>query len=243
MRALLVVAEGELVPEPWLSRLTTRYRAVLGELAGWKAKPAAAAAAKREAHRERKQRAEHAATPRRPRDWSWLAEQQANLFLFAGAFLVVVAALIYVGYSGQAVRGAVKVALLIAYTVAFLAAGIVCYRVPVVRVAGLVFIGISAVLVPLNFVLAGSVIESDFSDEGMWLAGSLASAAFYAGVGGLGLGREDSFAAGIALTSAAAATVFLLDLPVEWVPAPFLALALLISVTEALVPQDIRQRV
>jgi hypothetical protein len=129
-------------------------------------------------------------------DWSWLAEQQANLFLFAGAFLVVVAALIYVGYSGQAVTGALKVALLAAYTVAFLAAGVVCFRIPVVRVAGLVFIGISAVLVPLNFVLAGSVIESDFSDEGMWLAGSLASAAFYAGVGRLGLGRQYSFAAG-----------------------------------------------
>src|SRR3989304_9446763 len=51
----------ELVPEPWLSRLTTRYRAVLGELAGWKAKPAAAAPAKREGRRGRKQRADHAA--------------------------------------------------------------------------------------------------------------------------------------------------------------------------------------
>src|SRR3990172_2098285 len=96
----------EIVPEPALTRITRRYRAVLGELAGWKAKPAAPATAKREARRERQQRAEHAATPRRPRDWSWLAEQQANLFLFAGAFLVVVAALIYVGYSGQAVAGA-----------------------------------------------------------------------------------------------------------------------------------------
>jgi hypothetical protein len=141
-------------------------------------------------------------------DWSWLAEQQASLFLFAGAFLVVVAALIYVGYSGQALSGALKVALLAVYTAAFLAAGIACFRVPVVRVAGLVFIGIAAVLVPLNFVLAGSVIESDFSDEGMWLAGSLVSAAFYMGVGGLGLGRQYSFAAGIALFSGALATVF-----------------------------------
>src|SRR3990172_2219309 len=159
MRALLVVAEGELVPEPWLSRLTTRYRAVLGELAGWKAKPAAAAAAKREAHRERKQRAEHAATPRRPRDWSWLAEQQANLFLFAGAFLVVVAALIYVGYSGQAVAGALKMALLAAYTLAFLAGGAVCLPLPPVRIPGPLFVAVSAVLVPLNFVLAYNVFE------------------------------------------------------------------------------------
>src|SRR5439155_23641841 len=58
--------------------------------------------------------------PAVPRDWSWLAEQQANLFLFAGAFLVVVAALIYVGYSKQAVSGPLKMALFVVYTLAFL---------------------------------------------------------------------------------------------------------------------------
>ncbi|HET8944994.1 MAG TPA: hypothetical protein VFO59_09460, partial [Dehalococcoidia bacterium] len=181
--------------------------------------------------------------PRQPRDWSWLAEQQASLFLFAGAFLVVVAALIYVGYSGQALSGALKVALLAGYTLAFLAAGVVCFRIPVVRVAGLVFIGVSAVLVPLNFVLAGSVIEADFSDEGMWLAGSLVSAAFYASVGGLGLGRQYSFAAGTALASAAGAAVFVLGLPVEWAPAPFLALAVLMAAAEIAAPETFRRRV
>ncbi len=224
------------VPEPQRAELIRRYQLDLAAIRAALAQPATAAPPRPAPTRPQPRR-------RQPMDWSWLAEQQASLFLFAGAFLVVIAALIYVGYSGQALTGALKVGLLAAYTVAFLAAGIVCIRIPVVRVAGLVFIGISAVLVPLNFVLAGSVIESDFSDEGMWLAGSLASAAFYAGVGGLGLGRQYSFAAGGALASAAGAAVFLLDLPVEWAPAPFLALAVLIAIAEVVATQDLRQRV
>src|SRR4029079_13125587 len=95
--------------------------------------------------------------PAEPRDWSWLVEQQANLFLFAGAFLTVVAALIYVGYSGQAVDGALKMTLLIAYTGAFIAAGILCRRVPRVEIAGRVFLAIGSVLVPLNFVAARGI--------------------------------------------------------------------------------------
>ncbi len=226
------------IPGPQRAELIARYERELVELQAKAATPAVGPLYTAKAAPARRQ-----PKPRKPMDWSWLAEQQASLFLFAGAFLVVVAALIYVGYSGQALSGALKVALLAAYTVAFLAAGIVCFRTPVVRVAGLVFIGISAVLVPLNFALAGSVIESDFSDEGMWLAGSLASAAFYASVGGLGLGRQYSFTAGIALASAAGATIFLLVLPVEWAPAPFLALAVLIAAIEVAVPQTLRKRV
>jgi len=234
----------ELIPEPWLSRLTTRYRSALRELAGWKTKPAAPATAKREARRERKQRAQRAATPRRPQDWSWLAEQQANLFLFAGAFLVVVAALIYVGYSGQAVGGALKMVLLIAYTLAFLAGGAVCLSVPKVRIAGHVFVAVSAVLVPLNFVLAYNAFEEhQLSAEALWLSGSLTSAALYAGVGALGLGRPYSFASGVALVSAASAFVSLAELPIEWAPVPFLSLAILMALAEISGPEPFRGRV
>jgi len=234
----------EIVPEPELTRLTSVYRADLEELSGWKAESAAADRAKREARRERKQRAERAATPRRPRDWSWLAEQQANLFLFAGAFLVVVAALIYVGYSGQAVGGALKMALLIGYTLAFLAGGAICLTVPRVRVAGHVFVAVSAVLVPLNFVLAYNVFEErQLSAEALWLSGSLTSAALYAGVGALGLGRPYSFASGVALVSAALAFVSLAELPAEWAAVPFLSLAILMALAEISSPEPFRGRV
>jgi len=235
----------EIVPEPELTRLTGRYRAALEELSGWKAESAAADRRKREALAERKQKAKRAAAaPRRPQDWSWLAEQQANLFLFAGAFLVVVAALIYVGYSGQAVGGALKMGLLIAYTLAFLAGGAVCLTIPRVRIAGHVFVAVSAVLVPLNFVLAYNVFEErQLSAEALWLSGSLTSAALYAGVGALGLGRPYSFASGVALVSAAAAFVSLAELPIEWAPVPFLSLAVLMALAEIAAPEPFRGRV
>lgn len=165
-------------------------------------------------------------TPPKPRDWSWLAEQQANVFLFAGAFLVVIAALIYVGYSGDSLSGTLKVSLLGAYTLAFLAAGVICLRIPTVNTAGQLFLGVSAVLVPLNFVLAGSIIsDKDVSREVMWLAGSLTTAAFYTAIATLGLGRQYAISSGIALISAATAFIAVTGLEPEWWPLPYLALS------------------
>jgi hypothetical protein len=166
-------------------------------------------------------------TPPKPMDWSWLAEQQANVFLFAGAFLVVVAALIYVGYSGDSLSGTLKVSLLGAYTLAFLAAGVVCLRIPTVNTAGQLFLGVSAVLVPLNFVLAGSIIsDKDVSREVMWLAGSLTTAAFYTAIATLGLGRQYAISSGIALISAVTAFIAVTGLEPEWWPLPYLALSI-----------------
>jgi hypothetical protein len=253
----------DMVPEPALARLIERYeeryeralRLLLGTNGSWvwivspgpAPLPSAESAGAAEAPASPaapKPAARRVAKPRAPRDWSWLADQQANLFLFAGAFLVVIAALIYVGYSGQAVAGALKIALMASYTLAFLAAGVACLRFPKVEIAGRVFVGVSAFLVPLNFVLAGTVIsEKDISREAMWLAGSLTTAAFYAGVGALGLGRQYSFASGVALVSAATATVFLADLPAEWAPIPYLSLAIGMALAEIAAPEGFRARV
>ena len=237
----------DMVPEPALARLIERYERELQLLRGPAPLPSSVSAGAAEAPASpaaRKPAARRVTKPRAPRDWSWLADQQANLFLFAGAFLVVIAALIYVGYSGQAVAGALKMALMASYTLAFLAAGVACLRFPKVEIAGRVFVGASAFLVPLNFVLADTIIsEKDLSREAMWLAGSLTTATFYAGVGALGLGRQYSFASGVALVSAATATVFLADLPVEWAPIPYLSLAIGMAFAENAAPEGFRARV
>ncbi|MDP9238275.1 MAG: hypothetical protein M3P30_12935 [Chloroflexota bacterium] len=184
------------------------------------------------------------APPREPRDWSWLAEQQANLFLFAGAFLTVVAALIYVGYSGQAVGGALKMTLLVAYTLAFLAAGAFCLRLRRVATAGHVFFAVGAILVPMNFVAARNIVGGDsLSPESMWLAGSLVTALFYTSVAYVGLSRWYSFTSGAALISAALAAAVVTDAPVEWLPAGFIALALLMSLTDVAGTKTLRERV
>jgi hypothetical protein len=182
--------------------------------------------------------------PREPMDWSWLADQQANLFLFAGAFLTVIAALIYVGYSGQAVGGVLKMSLLIAYTLAFLGAGWLCLRVRRVVMAGRVFFAVGALLVPMNFAAAREIFgtETEFTRESMWLAGSITSAAFYTAVAWTGLGRPYAFAAGIALISAAIATPFAAEAPFEWAPIIMLPVATGMVLCDVAGTRSVRER-
>jgi hypothetical protein len=184
------------------------------------------------------------APPRQPYDWSWLAEQQANLFLFAGAFLTVVAALIYVGYNEQQITGSLKMSLLVGYTLAFLAAGWFCLRNPRVEIAGRVFFGVGAMLVPMNFAAARSILsDEDLSAETMWLAGSLTTAAFYAAVAWLGLGRMYALGAGAALISGTVAASVATDMPTEWAPLLFIGVALAMTLTKHAGIDSIRERI
>jgi len=185
-----------------------------------------------------------AAPPRQPADWSWLVEQQANLFLFAGAFLTVVAALIYVGYSGQAVDGSLKMALLVGYTLAFLTAGAICLRVPRVAIAGQVFFAVGALLVPLNFAAARSILSGDdLNPRTLWLAGSITTAAFYTAVAWLGIGKQYTFGAGVAFVSATMAAVVRLDVAPEWASICFIALAAAMWLASEYGPSTLRARV
>lgn len=184
------------------------------------------------------------APPREPMDWSWLVDQQANLFLFAGAFLTVVAALIFVGYSGQAVDGVLKMTLLSLYTIAFLAAGTICLRIPRVEIAGRVFFGVGSVLVPLNFVAAHTLLtQESLSITTMWLLGSTVTAAFYGAVACLGLGKPYAFSSGIAIVSATLAAVVRTGVPLEWAPLVFIVVAAVMSLGEIVAPKIICDRV
>lgn len=261
---------NELQAYPLLSTLTAAQRANVGthyeaELALLMPRSAAAAAPAPISHappstaavaapigRTPRQAAPRPAPPLPPRptapprefDWSWLAEQQANLFLFAGAFLTVVAALIYVGYSGEAVSGGLKMALLSGYTLAFLAAGDICMRIKRVEAAGRVFFGVGSVLVPLNFVAAYTIFgKQGLSAEMMWLLGSVTTAAFYTAISYIGLGRAYAFAGGVALISAALAASVVASIPVEWAPACFVALALAMSLPGIAGPARLRSRI
>ena len=182
--------------------------------------------------------------PREPVDWSWLAEQQANLFLFAGAFLTVVAALIFVGYSGQAVGGGLKMALLTVYTLAFLAAGVGCMRMPRVAAAGRVFFAIGAVLVPMNFVAARTILGGEnLSRESLWFWGAFATAGFYFAVAYAGLGRMYAFGSGVALVSGVAAACVVGDVSIEWTPVIFAAVALPMVLTQISGNTTLRTRI
>ena len=241
-----------------LGAMTSAYRAELGMLTGRAdgAPERERPQQRRSRHAEQPAQAPAAAQPRLvvartppppaqrvPMDWSWFADQQANLFLFAGAFLVVVAALIFVAYSGETISGALKMSLLAGYTVAFLAAGVLCLRIARVRMAGQVFFGVGAVLVPLNFVAAYNIFSgSHLSPEALWLAGSLVTLGFYSAVALTGLGRHYAFSAGIAIISAVLAAAAVAAVPLLWLPLPMLTLALAISLADLAAPAPVRSR-
>ncbi|MEK7863279.1 MAG: hypothetical protein AAB295_08450, partial [Chloroflexota bacterium] len=117
-------------------------------------------------------------------------ESAPSLLLYVGAFLIVVAALIFVNVSGRQVSGAVRLALLVFGTFGFLGVGLICHGRPRVREAGRTFLGIGALLTPLDFVayhvlVSGSALPASTT----WTLGALVSACLYAALALAGFGR------------------------------------------------------
>ena len=176
-----------------------------------------------------------AAAPKREGP-GWLAEQQANLLLYLGAFLITIATLIFVSRDDQAIGDNVRMAALVLGTLLFLGAGLICLRFPRVWQAGVVFVAVGALMVPLNFVGAYAFFfaDEDIDPTGLWLAGSLTSALFYGAVSMLGLGRWYPVPAVVAVHSALAAILVLADAPPEAYPGSFIALALVLTAPSTL---------
>src|SRR5437899_12978777 len=75
-----------------------------------------------------------------PSESLFTPERAPSLLLYLGAFLVVVAALIFVNVSREQVSDAVRLALMIVGTLGFLGGGIVCQRIPRIVVVGRTFL-------------------------------------------------------------------------------------------------------
>jgi hypothetical protein len=161
---------------------------------------------------------------------SWLVEQAPNLLLYLGAFLVVMAALVFASTSRETLSGPAQVGLLASITVAFLGVGWLCYRFPRVRIAGYTFLAVGALLVPLNFAGAYNFIlrEEGIPGDVVWLWASVYSAAFYILLAVLGLGLLYGFMSHAALVSAVAAAIAVTNLSPEWAPPVFIGLALVL---------------
>ena len=222
-------ADGVVGEDVYL-RLRQRYRDVLAETGTPVAPTPAAAAAPPPSPPPVRPAAPAREGP------GWLAEQQANLLLYLGAFLIVIAALIFVGYSEQGISSGVQMAVLVLYTIAFLSAGLFCLRFPRVQQAGVVFFAIGALMVPLNFVGAYVFFfaDEDIDPIGLWLAGSLSSAVFYGAVSMLGLNRWYPVPLAAALVSGLSAALVLADAPPEAYPVSFIALAFVLAAPSVL---------
>ncbi|MCY4455219.1 MAG: hypothetical protein OXC56_02785 [Chloroflexi bacterium] len=158
----------------------------------------------------------------------WAARRQADVLLYVGAFLLVISALIFVSSQDEALAGAWRVAILAAYTVAFMAAGLLLQRWPRVREAGPAFLAIGALMTPLNFLLLHNEVLSDRDVPGelVWFIASLYSAAFYGVLFAARAGRLYAIPAGAAVLSAWGSLAVTIGVPVEWGGAWWMTFAL-----------------
>ncbi len=93
---------------------------------------------------------------------SWYDDNSINLLLYVGAFLVIAAASIFVGFSWEVIDGVLKALLLTLVAVGFFGSGLQLYKSTKTRSAGTTFTAIGALLIPFcglgwhNFAFYGS---------------------------------------------------------------------------------------
>ncbi|MGK2964487.1 MAG: hypothetical protein ACSLFM_02660 [Tepidiformaceae bacterium] len=160
-----------------------------------------------------------------------VAERQADLLLYLGAFLLGVAALIFVSVQEGELSAAVRVPVLAAYTLAGIVGGMLVRRWERVREAGHVFLALGALLVPLNVVLIYTDVleDRDVPGDVVWLLGSVFCAVFYGALAARGLGWLYRIPASIALFSGWSSIIALSGMPIEWGGAWYMLLASIIA--------------
>jgi hypothetical protein len=124
---------------------------------------------------------------------------------------------------------ALRAVLLAGYSLSFIGSGLLLRRWERVREAGPVFLALGALLVPLNFVLAYTELlrDEDVPRDWVWLSGSVTSMVLYGALYFGRHGRGYRYLAGLAAVNAWEALFSVLELPVEWLPAWHMLLALL----------------
>ncbi|MFN0094016.1 MAG: hypothetical protein ACKVVT_04475 [Dehalococcoidia bacterium] len=148
----------------------------------------------------------------------WAAERQADILLYVGAFLLSVAAVVFVGYQGEGIGGGVRFAVLTAYAVAFLGGGLGLHRWERVKEAGPVFLGLGAILVPIDFVALRFLVFSrdQAPTDLLLLIASISCAALYFGLAARGYGRLYALAGGPAALLAWGALGSVVNVPAAW---------------------------
>ncbi len=156
----------------------------------------------------------------------WAAERQADILLYVGAFMLSIAALIFVAYQGESVSGGVRFGILTTYAVAFLALGLLLHRWERVKEAGPIFLGLGAILVPIDFVALRTQVlgEGQVADDVLWLIGSSSCAALYLSLALRGYGRIYFAPPGPALLVAWGSLGSVIGLPDPWFGPWYLAI-------------------
>jgi len=140
-----------------------------------------------------------------------------NLTLFLGAFFVVIASLIFVGGAWQWLGAGAKALFMGVLTLAFIAGGLVCLRLPRVRPAGQTFLAIGALLLPLDGVGAYTLLlRGQLSGATMLALGATICALFYGALALSGIGRVYAVGGIAALVVAWGGAIVASGPPDEW---------------------------
>ncbi len=111
----------------------------------------------------------------------WYEENNINLLLYIGTFLIISSAAIFVGFNWQTFSGPFKSSILTLITFAFFAAGFFFYiETPKLKNAGSTFLAIGALLIPFNgLAWYNFALRSSVSFATVWLFTSAISVAVY----------------------------------------------------------------
>ena len=153
-----------------------------------------------------------------------------NLTLFLGAFFIVMASLIFVISSWRFLGAGAKAAIMAVFTSAFVGGGLVCLRLPRVRPAGQTFLGIGAILLPLDIIGAYNFFLRDQGVSGAttWTCGAAICALFYGALALRQTGRVYAITALIGVVLAWGGAITALNTPAPWIGPAFLALPLVL---------------
>ncbi len=153
-----------------------------------------------------------------------------NLTLFLGAFFIVMASLIFVISSWRFLGAGAKAAIMVVFTGAFIGGGLVCLRLPRVRPAGQTFLGIGAILLPLDIIGAYNFFLRDQGISGAttWTFGATICALFYGVLALRQVGRVYAVTALIAVVLAWGGAIAALTIPDPWIGPVFLLLPLIL---------------
>lgn len=238
-----VLLQSGLVDGDTAARLSSHYRAALGVSS---APPIAVPRAAPEAQVTRPPvRSVSPPEPTVPAGPGLFSPERApSLLLYVGAFLIVVAALIFVSVSGQQISGEVKLSLLILGTFGFIGVGLFCHRYPRVVEAGTTFMFIGALLVPLDFVAYHVLLSGQALSASMvWTLGSLAAAGLYAALAATDFGRAYASLFLLAAVSAVAGLESILSIDDSWFFLPIALVPILITLAGVVVADIHVQRI
>jgi len=148
----------------------------------------------------------------------WAAERQADILLYVGAFLLSIAAVIFVAYQGEELSGGIRFAVLTAYAIGFLFIGLLLHRWERVKEAGPVFLALGAILIPIDFIALRTQVlgHGQLPDDVLWLIASSSCAALYLLLALRGYGRLYFVPVIPAVLVAWGSLASVLNLPLEW---------------------------